>query len=313
MHDTRTGTPRRLDAERTGAGLSHEARRGVAALLARGASMRFAAHLAEAARICLRETDADRKCDLTVEAAAAWRSGDLPFDTQACFQFTDDPEAGLPPTLRLTEPTRVPRRGFGTAEGLAAFVHAIAHIEWNAVNLAWDAVGRFAGMPREYYDDWVTVAVEEASHFRMLRARLRELGRDYGDFEAHAGLWQMAESTRGDVLDRMALVPRVLEARGLDVTPGMITKLRSRGDDATVAILEVILREEIGHVRIGSRWFHHLCAERGLDPAAAFADCIRRHFRGRVKGIESEEARAIRLEAGFREDELDALHEIRGA
>jgi uncharacterized ferritin-like protein (DUF455 family) len=274
--------------------------------------MKAAAHLAEAARICLTETDPDRKCQRTAEAAAAWRSGALPLCSEACFQFTDDPVAGLPATLRLTEPTRVPRRGFGTTEGLAAFVHAIAHIEWNAVNLAWDAVGRFAGLPREYYDDWVTVAVEEASHFRMLRARLRELGHDYGDFAAHAGLWQMAEATRGDVLDRMALVPRVLEARGLDVTPGLIAKLRARGDDATVAILEVILREEIGHVRIGSRWFHHLCAERRLEPAAAFADCIRRHFRGRVKGIEGDEARAIRLEAGFRPDELDALAVIRG-
>ena len=135
------------------------------------------------------------------------------------------------------------RRGFGTSAKLAAFVHAIAHIEWNAINLAWDAVWRFAGMPREFYDDWTRVASEEAKHFAMLRARLLELGSDYGRLPAHDGLWQTAEATRHDLLARMALVPRVLEARGLDVTPGMIVRLRGLGDHASADILATILEE----------------------------------------------------------------------
>lgn len=195
----------------------------------------------------------------------------------------------------------------GSARGMAAFVHAIAHIEWNAINLAWDAVWRFDAMPVAYYGDWASVAGEEALHFSMLRNRLRELGYEYGDFEAHGGLWTMAQSTAGDVLDRMALVPRVLEARGLDVTPALIARLRRFGDEKTAAVLEVILRDEIGHVEIGSRWFHHLCEERGLDAVTAFADALRRHFRGSIKPPVS---RDLRRRAGFTEQELALLDDL---
>jgi uncharacterized ferritin-like protein (DUF455 family) len=267
--------------------------------------------LREAARRCIEECDADLKAALTFEAFDAWQHGRLALEP--CVDRTgvgEDWKPGLPPGLVLTSPTRVNRRGFGTTEKLAAFVHAIAHIEWNAINLAWDAVWRFDAMPREYYDDWARVAAEEAKHFTMLRARLLELGSDYGHLPAHEGLWQTAEATRHDLLARMALVPRVLEARGLDVTPGLIEKLRTAGDDRTADILEVVLREEVGHVRVGSHWFHRLCADRGLDPAEAFADAIRKHFRGRTRAVADATSRRLRLEAGFREDELDALDRL---
>jgi uncharacterized ferritin-like protein (DUF455 family) len=260
------------------------------------------------ARRCIEECDVDRKAACTFEAADAWRSGKLPVEANADLAATTPGwKPGLPPGLLLTAPTQVSRRGFGNHAKLAAFVHAIAHIEWNAINLAWDAVWRFGGMPREFYDDWVRVAAEEAKHFAMLRERLLELGTDYGRLPAHDGLWQTAEATGHDLLARMALVPRVLEARGLDVTPALIEKLFRAGDQKTAAILEVVLREEVGHVLIGSRWFHQLCANRGLDPAEAFTDAIRKHFQGRTRPITDATSRQLRLQAGFREDELQAL------
>src|SRR5690606_3951049 len=201
-------------------------------------------------------------------------------------------------------PRELPRRGFGTDAGRAAFIHAVAHIEFNAIDLAWDAVYRFRGMPPEYYADWVGIAADEARHFMLLRARLQSLGHDYGDFDAHNGLWEMAEKTADDGLARMALVPRVLEARGLDVTPGMIVKLRQLGDDATADILEVILREEVAHVAAGSRWFNWHCERDGVDPRARFTALLREHARGVLHGPFNLEARAA---AGFTAEELEAL------
>jgi uncharacterized ferritin-like protein (DUF455 family) len=273
--------------------------------------------LRDAARRCLEERERTAKVLLTQQTHEAWRAGTLVLEDDEGRTVGSDPVPGLPAGLVLTTPTKVKRRGFGSHSRLVAFVHAIAHIEWNAINLAWDAVWRFGGMPRQYYDDWTRVAAEEARHFAMLRARLRELGSEYGDLPAHAGLWETAEATRHDLLARMALVPRVLEARGLDVTPGLIARLREQsaarkgedtmGYEATAAILDVVLADEIGHVRIGSRWFHWLCDERGLAPAAAFEDAVRRHFRGRTRAVEDPEALRLRLEAGFRRDELEAI------
>ena len=201
-------------------------------------------------------------------------------------------------------PRDVANRGLGTQEGRAAFVHAIAHIEFNAINLAWDAVYRFRDMPTEFYADWVGVAADEARHFAMLRERLQQLGHDYGDFDAHNGLWEMAEKTAHSCRERMALVPRVLEARGLDVTPGMIARLRGVGDHATVAILEVILREEVAHVAAGSRWFRWCCERDGVDPDAEFVRLIGLHARGAVRGPFNLDARHA---AGFSATELDSL------
>ena len=182
---------------------------------------------------------------------------------------------GRPARPRLVAPTAVPLRSPFTAPGRAALLHAIAHIEFNAINLALDAVWRFAGMPPSYYADWLRVASEEALHFTLLRDHLRTLDHDYGDFDAHDGLWAMAERTAGDPLARMALVPRTLEARGLDATPPMQARLAQAGDARAVAILDIILRDEIGHVALGDRWFRHFCAQRGLEPEATYLSLMR--------------------------------------
>ncbi len=183
----------------------------------------------------------------------------------------------------------------------------MAHIEFNAVNLAWDAVYRFRGLPRGWYDDWVQVAAEEAGHFNLMRGRLQDLGFDYGDFCAHDGLWEMAQTTAFDPLVRMALVPRVLEARGLDVTPAMMERLRAAGDGATADCLAVILRDEIGHVAAGNRWFRYLCAERGLDPEPTWFALIDRHLRGEVRCPLNL---PDRRRAGFEDAELARLQDL---
>jgi len=217
---------------------------------------------------------------------------------------TQPPPAGRPDRPGLVSPASLPRRGLGTVSGRIALLHAVAHIEFNAINLALDAAVRFNGMPHDFYRDWLSVAFDEARHFRLLAARLDELGAAYGDLPAHNGLWEMAEKTAHDPLVRMALVPRVLEARGLDVTPGMIEKLRGAGDDQSVACLEIILEEEVRHVAIGSRWFRHLCAERGLAPESTFQSLLHEHYAGGLRGPFNHPAR---LAAGFTESELAEL------
>src|SRR5690606_6517274 len=189
-------------------------------------------------------------------------------------------------------------------------VHAVAHIEFNAINLAWDAVYRFRDMPPAYYRDWVAVAADEARHYSMLVARLAELGHAYGDFDAHDGLWTMAARTADSCLARMALVPRVLEARGLDVTPGMIERLRSVGDQATAEILEVILREEVAHVAAGSRWFTWCCVRDGVDPRTTFRDFLARFLPGGARGPFTHGARPG---AGLRAGGDSGGHPARGS
>ncbi|ULQ46361.1 ferritin-like domain-containing protein [Flagellatimonas centrodinii] len=181
---------------------------------------------------------------------------------------------GRPATPALVAPRDVPRRGLGSREGRGALVHAVAHIEFNAINLALDAMLRFPGLPTAYYRDWLSVARDEARHFQMLSQRLAELGFRYGDFPAHNGLWEAAEKTAHDPLIRMACVPRVLEARGLDVTPGMIERLQQAGDADSIACLDIILREEVRHVAIGSHWYRWLCDQRGLDADALFPQLL---------------------------------------
>ena len=205
------------------------------------------------------EPDPPAKCASVAELR--W-NGDIPA-TSADF---DARVPGRPARPSLVQPSQVPHRGLGTVAGRAALIHAVAHIEFNAINLALDACWRFGGLPDAYYRDWLSVAQDESRHFLMLDARLRQLGYAYGDFEAHNGLWEAAEKTSADVMVRMALVPRVLEARGLDVTPGMIDRLTALGDLETAGILGVILEEEVRHVEIGTRWFRHFCAQRELAP-----------------------------------------------
>ena len=183
-------------------------------------------------------------------------------------------------------------------------LHALAHIEFNAINLALDAVWRFPSMPDAFYRDWFKVAAEESRHFSLLSARLAEFGHQYGDFPAHDGLWEMAERTRGDVLARMALVPRTLEARGLDASPPIRRRLAQAGDHASAAILDVILHDEIGHVLIGNYWFRHLCSESGADPHATYAQLAEQYHAPRLRGPFNFEARR---DAGFDEAELRAL------
>jgi len=259
--------------------------------------------LFDAAKTCLDASAPDAKLGLTFAAAEAVSRGELAIDADA---LPPDPirMPGRPAKPTLVHPRDLPRRGFGSEEGRAAFIHAVAHIEFNAIDLAWDAVYRFRGLPAGYYADWVAVANDEARHFAMLRARLHALGHDYGDFDAHNGLWEMAEKTADDGLARMALVPRVLEARGLDVTPGMIVKLRALGDEATVAIFEVILREEVAHVAAGSRWYRWHCARAGVEPRARFRELLREYASGVLHKPFNTEAR---LQAGFDAQELEGL------
>ena len=256
-----------------------------------------------AARACLDAASPEAKLERTFAAAQAFARGELAIHYDA-----SSPEPirmpGRPARPTLVHPRELPRRGFGSDEGRAAFIHAVAHIEFNAIDLAWDAVYRFRGMPDAYYADWVSVANDEARHFAMLRQRLRDFGRDYGDFDAHNGLWEMAEKTAHDGLARMALVPRVLEARGLDVTPGMIVKLRALGDDTTAGILETILREEVAHVAAGSRWYRWHCERANVDPRMRFCELLREHAGGVLHGPFNTEAR---LAAGFDADELESL------
>lgn len=218
----------------------------------------------------------------------------------------DAPLPGRPGLPRLVAPAQVPQRSPFTPEGRAALLHAIAHIEFNAINLALDAVWRFEGMPPEFYRDWLRVAAEEALHFSLLREHLRGLGHDYGDFDAHDGLWTMAEKTADDRTARMALVPRTLEARGLDATPPIQAKLARAGDARAVAILDVILRDEVGHVAIGNRWYAWLCAREGLDPVQHYRTLARRHAAPRLRPPFNREAR---LAAGFTERELENLED----
>lgn len=256
-----------------------------------------------AAHRCLRAASPDDKVALTFATAEAFARDELVRDDSA-----SAPEPirmpGRPERPKLVPSRELPKRGFGSNEGRAAFIHSIAHIEFNAIDLAWDAVYRFRDMPPEFYADWVSVANDEARHFAMLRKRLNEFDRDYGDFDAHNGLWEMAEKTAHSGLERMALVPRVLEARGLDVTPGMIVKLRQLGDGTTADILDIILREEVGHVAAGSRWYRWCCEREGVDPEPTFRRLLIEYGRGVLYGPFNLEARSA---AGFSDEELTSL------
>lgn len=217
---------------------------------------------------------------------------------------------GRPPRPELVPPQQVQRRrSLHTDEGRAAMIHALCHIEFNAINLALDAVWRFPGMPADYYRDWLRVADEEALHFTLLADHLGTLGFGYGDFPAHNSLWEMCDRTAGDVLARMALVPRTLEARGLDASPPVRAKLAGVGDHAAAAIIDIILRDEVGHVAIGNHWYRWLCAQRGLDPVSTYAALAQQHRAPKLRGPFNLDARRA---AGFDEDELAWLEASAG-
>ncbi|WP_018971305.1 ferritin-like domain-containing protein [Rudaea cellulosilytica] len=254
------------------------------------------------AEACLSATSVEDKLARSSAAAASIATGD--FSTETPVEPQPIAQPGRPSRPRLVPPRKLPQRGLSSVEGRAALVHAVAHIEFNAIDLAWDAIYRFRGMPGEYYLDWAQVAADETRHFQMLSARLAEMGHAYGDFDAHNGLWEMAVKTSGSCLERMALVPRVLEARGLDVTPGMIARLRDVGDLRTIEILDVILAEEVAHVAAGSRWFAWCCAREGVDAQATFAHLVTEYARFVLKPPFNETARRA---AGFSEEEMNRL------
>ena len=262
-----------------------------------------APELSNQAGVILRVTSAHNKAEDTMALRTAWLAGQLTLDTP--LHFIPEPGIpGRPESPTLVAPREVGHRSMTTVEGRAALIHALAHIEFNAINLALDALWRFANMPEAYYTDWLKVAAEEALHFSLLSSHLQSLGFAYGDFAAHNSLWEMAEKTNGDVLARMALVPRTLEARGLDATPGVRSKLAQAGDMAAAQILDIILRDEIGHVEIGNRWYRWCCEQRGLDLLSTYQGLALRYKAPVLRGPFNLEARR---QAGFMESELAAL------
>ncbi|MDB5729597.1 MAG: ferritin-like protein [Noviherbaspirillum sp.] len=259
--------------------------------------------LRRAALECLAETDAETKANAVIELSHAWEAGRIQLSAEASL-IADVTIPGRPPRPELVPPLSVKHRSMRTVEGRAALVHALAHIEFNAINLGLDAIWRYAEMPRAYYSDWLKVAVEEAHHFSLLAAHLVSLGFRYGDFPAHNSLWDMAQKTRGDILARIALVPRTLEARGLDASPQVRAKLAQAGDAEAAAILDIILRDEIGHVAIGNRWYRWLCEQRGLEPMTTYASLSLLYNAPALRGPFNFDARRA---AGFTESELVIL------
>lgn len=263
-------------------------------------------HLQLSARAALMTDSPLEKVRAVEGLCRRYAAGELSTDT--AFEPSRIETAGRPDHPALVHPRDVPRRGLGSKTGQIAFYHALAHIEFNAINLGLDAVYRFAAeMPPEFARDWLQVASDEARHFQLLSAHLKSLGAQYGDNTAHNNLWEMAVRTDHDVMVRMALVPRVLEARGLDVAPGMIKRLRSMGDAEGVRILTVILEEEVEHVAIGNRWFLQQCELRALEPQPTFRQLLQQHTRGFLSGPFNDE---YRKQAGFTDRELADLREL---
>jgi uncharacterized ferritin-like protein (DUF455 family) len=252
---------------------------------------------------CLIEPDPATKVAAVYAMSAASQEGACLPDPQAALA-SSAAIPGRPEKPDLVPPLQVGRRAMNTPEGRAMLIHALAHIEFNAINLALDAIWRFPDLPAKYYTDWLQVAREEAYHFSLLQEHLQRLGYSYGEFLAHDSLWEMVAKTSDDVLARMALVPRTLEARGLDANPPLRAKLAQAGDKEAAAILEIILRDEIGHVEIGNRWYGFLCRQRGLELIPAYADLARQYNAPTPRGPFNLEARR---QAGFTEEELLAL------
>ncbi len=248
------------------------------------------------ATLAISASDLDRKTALAQETARRWHARRLSLRSPLDPELPERP--GRPARPELVPPKAVEKRSLHTLPGRIALLHALAHIELNAVDLALDIVARFATepVPHSFFDGWMQVAFEEAKHFGMVRARLRALGADYGDMPAHDGLWQAAHSTRNDLTARLAVVPLILEARGLDVTPSLQEKMRETGDVESAEVLKVIYEDEKGHVAIGAKWFRFLCARERKDPARTFQDLVRTNFRGALKAPFNDLARA---EAGL--------------
>jgi len=262
-----------------------------------------AIELRQSALNWLTATDPARKAEGIIGLQKAFLAGEVNLDTKILLAENSE-IPGRPSKPELVPPKDLKKRSMRTPEGCAALVHALTHIEFNAINLALDAIWRFAGMPADYYKDWLKVAAEEAYHFSLLNAHLHTLGFEYGSFNAHNSLWEMVERTKDDVLARMALVPRTMEARGLDAVPALRNKLAQAGDTQAAEILDIILRDEIGHVAIGNVWFNWLCAQRKLEPIATFEKLCIDYSAPKLKPPFNLKARRS---AGFSEAELALL------
>ncbi len=245
------------------------------------------------------------KCASMHELYKQWT--DNAFTLESKSEVVAIPDPGRPEKPVLISPRELPKRSLHTEDGRLVFMHAIAHIEFNAINLALDAVYRFRDQPKSFYEDWLKVADDEARHFILILDYLESHGATYGDHDAHNGLWETVEQTDHDIMHRMALVPRVLEARGLDVTPMMLQKLRSIKAGQEAEILEVIYHDEISHVEAGSKWFRYHCELRKLDSKDTFIGLIHQYMKGRLKGPFNLEARLL---AGFEEEEVERLKQL---
>lgn len=254
---------------------------------------------------CLSESNLDKKLSLSTETAEIILDGHIEIKSSIVEIELISP--GRPEKPVLIAPKDLPRRNIQTIEGRAAMIHSFAHIEFNAINLAWDLIYRFQDMPDEFYFDWAHVAAEETKHFILLRNNLNDIGYDYGDYPAHDGLWKIAEQTAHDILLRLAVVPRILEARGLDVTPDLINRFREIKDAKTISILELILEEEIGHVSFGTKWYRYMCERLKQDPEEKFRQIVDEFIpSNKTKNINYK----ARLMAGFTPSELDYLVSI---
>ncbi|MGZ5576122.1 MAG: ferritin-like domain-containing protein [Methylobacter sp.] len=249
------------------------------------------------------QVNIDDKLALTHQAWEAYITGELTLTSGRPVLPIE--QVTFPEKPELLAPRQMPRRKLTTPEGVAAFFHAIAHVEFVAIYLAWDILYRFRGMPEQFYQDWLSVADEEAQHFALIRTHLQAMQVDYGDLPAHSGLWDHAKDTADDLPGRLAMVPRCMEARGLDVTPALIEKFKILGDDASVAILTGILTDEIGHVKLGSYWFKFVCQQHGFEAEAKYRDLIEEYYvGGKPKGPFNRELRKL---AGFSDAEINWL------
>lgn len=262
--------------------------------------------LRQAALMWLIESDPHNKAAGVRALEKSWQSGGMSLAVDSVL-IPSEHIPGQPSAPELVTPLAVKRRPMNTKEGRAILIHALAHIEFNAINLALDVIWRFAHMPKDFYTDWLKVAAEEALHFSLLSDHLVDQGYNYGDFPAHNSLWEMAARTEHDILARIALVPRTMEARGLDATPAVRAKLAQAGDMAAAHILDIILRDEVGHVAVGNRWYAWLCKERDLEPLSTYASLAKQFRAPLQRGPFNLEARRA---AGFSEPELQALQDL---
>jgi len=249
-------------------------------------------------------TDPKTKVDRVKQLFSDYHQQSITLDVSSTLNSEDLALPGRPQKPELVPPLTVPKRRMDTVDGRLSLLHSLAHIEFNAMNLALDAIWRFSDMPAQYYEDWLKVAKEEAYHFSLIETHLQSVGVAYGDFPAHNSLWEMVERTSDAVIARMALVPRTMEARGLDAVPAIRDRFKQIKDAKVVEILEVILRDEVGHVLIGNQWFNFLCTKEGLSPIKVYKELARAYRAPVLRGPFNLEARR---QAGFTVEELSLL------